>query len=286
MSTNYEQPPVPESDNLIENQALAERMAHAEKPFRDAIFELGKAATPPTEAIRSLEVSADDASNSIGREHVQQEQAKLNDYVAGEQAKLDALRAQFGDSSEGQPQTAETLSSLERWATSVRAALVDQYERYGAHPEDFEVVSYTNDKGTTVHAVTHTAPNGLDLGDSKKDYDPARSYQKAIVERQREHQVTIDGQLHSTLGMNFALYEALVAKARQDDRELPDSAANQLSNGWNTWTLMPAEPLADGVRPRIARVVDDGSVRRGWARPDDDVRGLRFRPAVVYEEQR
>lgn len=288
MTNYYEQPPFDdrsEPATYIKDVDLAHDMAHAEKPFRDAIFQLGKAvvATPP-EAIRSLKESANKASNLVGREYVAQEQAKLNDYVAGEQAKLDELRTQFGeadDSGVEQPKAVETLGSVEQWAVSVRTALA---ERYDAPPEAFELVSYTDDNGRPIHAVTHTGPNGIDLGDPKKDYDPARSYRK-ITKHRNEHQVTIDGRAHSTLAMNYPLYEAMVAKAKQEERELPDSAANRLPNDWYTWTLMPAEPLAGGVAPRIAWVRDGGSVRRDWTDRDRDYRVLRFRPAVVYTEE-
>lgn len=267
-SFSQEEEPVPLTAQK-EYIELAEDMAYAEKPYRDEAVELKKLSGTEA-AVTALGQVATEKGNEVGRA-----------YVAKKQAELDALRGQFDTVAE-QEVTVETDSSLEQWAFDVKQSLAEQYK---VSPEDFDLFSYTDDKGNTVNTVAYTAPNGIDLGSPDKDYDKDRSWSKIMVDNQKNnarHILTIDGKDYDDRdGMTYALYDALVAKATADGTELPDSQANKLDNGWYTWTLMTGEPLTAGGFARFAGVDDDGSVCRYIAGTGDDARCIRFRPAVI-----
>ena len=227
-------------------------MAYAEKPYRDSIHELGKVASVSSEAITALDKAAAQASNEVGLS-----------YVAVKQQELDTLREQLG-----QGASPETEASLERDAKPIIEALEKRYPG-----STFELI------GDTVVCVD---PNGIDLGDPTKDYDKNRSW-GTVMENPNDEcfKLAVGGQQYDArTGMTTEVYTAMVEKAKASGRELPDSKANQLDNGWYTWTLLTGDPLtADGVAP-CAWVDVDGSVVRDGADLDDVYRDIRFRPAV------
>ena len=184
----------------------------------------------------------------------------------------------------------ETEASHEQWITATKHELAKKYSTREREysPEDFESVTYTDAEGNVWDTVIYAGPNGIDLGDDRQDYDPARAY-KTIMngspENTARHTFRIGYEEYDDrAGTTDDSYAELVATMKKQGKVLPDSQHNKIrSNGgdmWYAWTMLTGEPPAGGVSPRIARVDDDGSVARGVTGPGYDYRHLLFRPAA------
>lgn len=286
-SIEFNQPPSfpskeKEPVTYIENGALAEDVAYAEKPYRDGAVELKK--LPGTEAaVVALGHTATEKGNEVGRQ-----------YVAEKQAELDRLRGQFGDASgETAEGSVETETSLERLASEVKQALA---EKYKVSPEDFSLFTYEKD-GETRNTVVYTGANGIDLGNPKEDYDTARSWDRVMDDTKKNTdrhtiEVTVGGVKltpDARKGMTYALYDQLVEEAKAAGRPLPDSKDTKItstSGDWYSWTMMSGEPLTAGGYAPVARVGDVGSVYRRATYRDRGGRYLLFRPAVNLDDLR
>lgn len=162
----------------------------------------------------------------------------------------------------------ETETSLERMAKPIIEALEKRYPG-----STFELI------GDTVVCVD---PNGIDLGDPTEYYDKNRSW-GTVMENPNDEcfKLAVGGQQYDArTGMTTKVYTAMVEEAKASGRELPDSKANQLDNGWYTWTLLTGDPLTAGGIAPCAGVDDDGSVVRFGAFLAGGNRDIRFRPAV------
>lgn len=177
----------------------------------------------------------------------------------------------------------ETEKGLEQWAQEVALALS---ERYNISPNDFSLIKYELN-GDRFAAVAHTAPNGIDMGDPQNYEDPRRSWKVVMSRNWRNaarHRIVIGKvKWDDRKGMTYALYNALVEKAKAEGRELPDSIDNEFDDGkFATWTLMTGEPLTPRGNAQLAGVGDDGRVIHDWVGAEEGVRhSIRFRPAVV-----
>lgn len=256
---DFEQPPKSkkEFETQIENPELAESMAYAEKPYREAAVDLAKTATGAGEAA-VLEAAADNASRDVGLR-----------YIDTEQAKLEALRRQLTGEATVEPSNAELGSSLELQAQDVIDALAQKYEKCGATVEDFELVGDT---------VMYTAVSGLELGDPREARDEKRSWDSIMADPEDERFVMeINGRKVDTRqGMTRELYEAFVKAKKDAGAELPDSQANTLDNG--VQTFLTGEEASTSFAPSAR--VRGGSVDVRWVLCGSDFRGFRFRPSV------
>jgi len=168
-------------------------------------------------------------------------------------------------------------------ALKVRGAIIEKFSAYGVTVENLPVVMAEGSKGEATFSVVYSG-NGIDIGDKSKDYDKARSYNSVMSKKNdRLFVIELDGVKYDTRkGMTSAVYEAMIADAKENQRDkpLPDSkqASEEAKDLW-AWTMLTGEPLtADGL-VRIRGVVG-GEVHRGVNLPDYDDRFLRVRPAV------
>lgn len=183
----------------------------------------------------------------------------------------------------------ETLANpeLERKVEAARQELAKKYGEYGAKPEDFNLVTTFERYGRTVHFVTYTAPNGLDLGNPEKDYDKERSYNSVMSDENRQaHVVVIDGKECDTReGLTKDVYTAFIEAERKAGRELPDSVANKITIDrikYHTGTLVTGG-RAEAFVAQIANVNNDGSVHSHLINRGDGNRCVRFRPTVKLQ---
>jgi len=157
-------------------------------------------------------------------------------------------------------------------------------EQFGVSAEDFSVLRVSGENGDEQLVVAHTAGNGIDLGDPKKDYDPTRSWNSIFDKKNAKNfMIKIDGQtLDTRSGMTEATYRAFIAVAEARGEMLPDSRPLSKQNGevWTaTWLTGEDADRGDAV---IARVVG-GQVYVYWRHRGRGRRALRVRPAVVLQ---
>ena len=190
------------------------------------------------------------------------------------------------------PSYDERLASKEVWsamspeqqakAAELRAAVAaGELKEHGVREDTLRVVMTETD-GKKAFSLIHTG-KGVDIGDPKQDYDPSRSRNQVMSEK-NDSLFTIkigDVTYDTRQGMTDAVYAAKVADARERGVMLPDSKplSQEISDDW-TWTMLTGEPLtADGNVP--VRNVSEGKVGRHTAFPDYGDRDLRVCPAVV-----
>jgi hypothetical protein len=188
-----------------------------------------------------------------------------------------------GGETSAQATALELTPEQQEKATATAAALA---ERFDVSAEDFSVLRTSGEDGDTL-TVVYTAGNGIDLGDSDKDYDTARSWDAIFGEDADERFVVeVDGKaVDSRRGMTREVYDAFIQDARDKGIDpLPDSPQLSDQNGdiW-TDTWLTGED-ADRRGAPIAYVLGDGDVHSGVnPRVRDARREHRFRPAVVIE---
>lgn len=193
---------------------------------------------------------------------------------------------------------------LERLVESARSELALKYEKYGAKPEDFRLVTYYDEeRGDTVYVVVFGAPNGLDLGDSTQPNDRERSWDtitKSRIELQPElprHVIEIGktSELRGSpyddrTGMTLKAYEAFIEAEKAAGRNLPDSDDCQVPSFGledRSRTLLTGEDYRESSR-RGTPTVPIAEVRNGevFTSTVDRYVGssvLRFRPAVELD---
>lgn len=143
------------------------------------------------------------------------------------------------------------------------------------------IVGYQTDDGQQHFNLTHTGP-GIDIGDPKKEFDPARSY-PSVMSPANDHlfQVEVNGVIYDTrTGMTDPVYAAKVEDARSRGVTLPDSKQLSKETGdlW-TWTMLTGENLtADGLVP--LRAVYEGRVLSYVYPPENGLRLLRVCPTM------
>jgi hypothetical protein len=106
-------------------------------------------------------------------------------------------------------------------AIELRGALASgPLKEYGVSEDSLRVVAVEKD-GKSSFVLTHTG-NGVDIGDSKKDYDKARSHNAVMASKNDQlFQVEINGVTYdSRRGMTSDVYDAKVADARERGRNL------------------------------------------------------------------
>lgn len=166
-------------------------------------------------------------------------------------------------------------------AAELAPMMADHFKEYGITADSLRVVMTESAEGEKVFTLVHTG-NGIDIGDSDKEYDKARAY-KAVMSKKNDglFAVPLAGKTYDARkGMTDAVYDALYEDAKADGVTLPDSKQMSEENEdvW-TWTMLTGEDLtADGDVQ--LRYVDGGKVRRDVASPGRDRRNLRVRPAV------
>ena len=234
--------------------------------------------------------------------------------VGDEEANADELRAAFEDSDakfsslykaasllmpsleafnvvppDREPTASEAVRSAMSFEQRVKAAelapmLADHFKEYGVTADSLRVVMTESPEDEKVFTLVHTG-NGIDIGDSDKDYDKARSYKGVMAKKNDKlFAVPLGGKTYDARkGMTDAAYDALYEDAKADGVTLPDSKQMSEENeDVCTWTMLTGEELtADGdVQIRYVAV---GKVDRRIASPVHDNRSLRVRPAVVIE---
>jgi len=167
-------------------------------------------------------------------------------------------------------------------ATKLTTAMA---EKFGVSKEDFSVLRTTAEDGSDRFTLAYTAGNGLDMANSKEDYDPRRSWNGLFDKKaDKNFMIEVDGQkIDSRTGMTEAAYDAFIADAKaRGDKSLPDSQplANENGELW-TATWLTGEKAARG-HARVADVRVD-RVSADWYDRGDGGRVRRFRPAVVIE---
>lgn len=257
----------PSQSKIEDNPDIAHYMGYGEKPEIEA----------------GLEAVHAGRFSEVGGHFAAAEKAGLlavQEYVIAGREGLDAVAVKNGVETSDTPE-------LEQKVEAARQELAKKYGEYGAKPEDFNLITYEKD-GKTVHEVVYTAPNGLDLGDPKKNYDEKRSYNSVMSDNNKQaHQVEIDGVAYDArTGMTLVAYKAFVEAKKQAGEELPDSEKNKVTiegSDYYTSTWLTGErPHAGDAR--VARVRDSGSVNsRSMRRGDDDRRSVLFRPAVELQ---
>lgn len=205
------------------------------------------------------------AGDLIGRNALGEKAFSSNDQAEPETIKIDQLSAE-------QREKAAKLN-------------IAMAEKFGVSAEDFSVLKTTAEDGSGRFTVAYTVGNGLDMGNSKKDYDAKRSCNGLFDKKaDKDFMIEVDGQkIDTRTGMTEAAYAAFIADAKASNVDpLPDSQelANKNGKPWTATWLTGEE--ADRISARVA-YVDDGQVFAGWDFRDDGYRDVRFRPAVVIE---
>lgn len=169
-------------------------------------------------------------------------------------------------------------------AAELAPMMADHFKEFGVTSDSLRVVMHESPEGENVFTLVHTG-NGIDIGDSTKDFDKARSYKGVMAKKNDElFAVPLGGKTYDARkGMTDAAYDALYEDAKADGVTLPDSKQMSEENEdlW-TWTMLTGEPLT-AVGDVQIRYVDDGGVRGYVYHPGYVRRGLRVRPAVVIE---
>jgi hypothetical protein len=159
-------------------------------------------------------------------------------------------------------------------------------EKFDVPIDDFALLRTETEDGSEQLTVAYAADNGIDLGDSKKDYDNKRSWNSIFDKKATKNfMITVDGKKVDTrTGMTAAAYDSFIADARSRGIDpLPDSPqlADQNGEVWTDTWLTGEEagrfgaPL--GYVSSLGRVYRDRRPRAcGYRNP-------RFRPAVVIE---
>ncbi len=195
----------------------------------------------------------------------------------------------FQEADEAQsPETPDAFSLMtpeqQETATKLRGEMAKRFEKFGVTEDTLRVVKTEAEDGEATFTLLHTG-NGVDIGNPKKEYDPARSYDAVMSEENDKLFVfELDGKTYdSRKGMTDATYDAKFADAKERGVTLPDSKqlSEETGDVW-TWTMLTGEPkTADGyVQLRNVYV---GEVDRFIAGPDVDRRSLRVCPAVVIK---
>lgn len=267
--------------NWIMDHDLAEAMAYGEYDNRL----LGLAAVRAGDYQKSMEHfdEADLASGVAGQAYIEELRQGLDD----EAVRINFLQAELS-SKTNLPK--ESLLSpeaeLERKVEAAKKALFERYEKYGAKPEDFSLVSYEREDPetgakSTVNVVMHAALSGLDLGNPAKTNDVKRSYNSLMDPskgNEKAHTIEIDGVEQDTRTLDYPTYKAWInSLIDQASTLLPDSSQLEV---W-TFTHLPGEQ-ADAASAYVG-YVGGGQPDRGWVDRGDGDRVIRFRPAVVIE---
>lgn len=198
-------------------------------------------------------------------------------------------RAAFEVSAPSEPFASETVwgamsKEQKLRANDVRTAMAEQFKDYGLTTDSLRVLMSESPEGKNVFTLVHTG-NGIDIGDSSKDFDGARSYNSVMDNKNNVlFAVPLGGKTYDARkGMTDVTYRALYEDAKAQGITLPDSEVMAKENDdiW-TWTMLTGEKLTADGRVRV-RDVAGGEVRRGVCRPGRDSRSLRVRPAVVIE---
>ncbi len=276
----------------IQNPALAEAMADAEKPY----LELGAATT-----ILGMKAEADEQARNADQagitagglfiaaeqSHVYAKQARLDD----DQDSVNAMRAQLyagsgatktatSKTAEENQKLTETVLTCEQQEKATKLATA-MAEKYGVDAKDFSVVTVEAKNGEKTRTLLYTGKNGVDLGDPSQDFDTKRSWSSIFDEKNTQNfMVEVDGkQVDTRMGMTSGAYNAMIAdaKARGID-PLPDS--EKTGDIW-TYTWLTGEQ-AGYVDAPVADV-DGGQVNEIRGLRGRDYRDVRFRPAVVIE---
>lgn len=169
-------------------------------------------------------------------------------------------------------------------ADNLRTAMAERFAEYGVTADSLRVVMHKSEEGKNVFTLIHTG-NGVDIGDSAKDYDNARCY-NSVMSKENDDLLTIviDGKKYDTRkGMTDSAYDALYEDSKSQGITLPDSKQmSEITGDLWTWTMLTGEPLTADGRGQVCDVVD-GVVRQSVTDPYADYRFLRVRLAVVIE---
>lgn len=245
-----------------------------------------------TKAARSLATHVNEEGFIIPSDPVAELQTDLSEsdkqyrlYRVGAEALMPSRLAFEADEPE-EPFASETvwgaMSREQRVkAAKLRSAIAEgPLKEQGVTEESLRVVK-TEQDGESRFTLIHTGA-GVDIGNHRKDYDGARSYNSVMSdENDALFQVEVNGVTYDTrAGMTDEVYVAKVEDARSRNVTLPDSAQlrDETDDLW-TWTMLTGEPLTAGGCVQF-RHVDGGRVGRGIAGPGDDSRLLRVCPAV------
>ncbi|HVC36291.1 MAG TPA: hypothetical protein VNE40_02495 [Candidatus Dormibacteraeota bacterium] len=165
-------------------------------------------------------------------------------------------------------------------AAELSNAIYKQFEQYGVIKGDLRVVM-TEVDGQPKFTLIHTG-FGIDIGDPKKDNDPARSYESVMSKKNDAlFQIEVNGVKYDTRsGMTNAVYVAKIEEARSRRMILPDSKKlSQETGDLPTLTMLTSEPLTMAGYVPLRHVVR-GQLDRCLCSPDYDYRELRVCPAV------
>jgi hypothetical protein len=188
----------------------------------------------------------------------------------------------------------ELTPELQTKLEVVRQALATKYEKYGAKPEDFNLVTFERE-GKPIQLVMLTTLNGLDLNENRREvYDPARAWDSIMEDTEVNnavHTLEIDGvQYDDRVGMTLDAYKAFVDAQRVAGHTLPDSNTLDAPGGGFyiiTWLTGSPELIINKGEdePSLAPMAwvplpYSDQVDMGREDSNSDDQGKRFRPAV------